>query len=209
MSFCGTLIPQEILTDILSRLPVKSLCRFKCVSTSWNSLISNPYFAKTHLNRTNTQNPKYLDDQRNIVISSSLNLYSIDVGNANPTATKLDFPMLQNHAADSRVKVWSSCDGLLLVSYDDNSNLLLLNPSTRECKKLPAPSVVPNPVGTFGYGYGVGYNSSTDDYNIVGLSFQSNISIVDVYSLKIMLGGEFNISTMSLLEPHRFAVGFS
>ncbi|KAI8567216.1 hypothetical protein RHMOL_Rhmol02G0103600 [Rhododendron molle] len=190
MSNCGTLIPREILTDILSRLPVKSLCRFKCVSPSWNSLICDPYFAKTHLNRTNTQNPKYLDDQRNIVISSSLNLYSIDIGNANPTTAKLDFPMLQNHAANSRVKVWSSCDGLLLVSYDDYSNLLLLNPSTRECKKLPAPSVVPNPVGTCWYGYGVGYDSSTDDYNVVMLSCcnngsaQINISIVDVYSLK-------------------------
>ncbi|XP_058198195.1 F-box/kelch-repeat protein At3g06240-like [Rhododendron vialii] len=189
MSDCGTLIPQEILTDILSRLPVKSLCRFKCVSPSWNSLISNPYFAKTHLNRTNTRNPQYLD-QRNIVISSSLNLYSIDFGDANPTATELDFPTVEQHAADKQFKVWSSCDGLLLVSYNDNFNFFLLNPSTRKCKKLPGPPFVLNPVCTWWYAYGVGYDSSTDDYNVVMLSCndigsaQSNISIVDVYSLK-------------------------
>ncbi|KAI8535748.1 hypothetical protein RHMOL_Rhmol10G0197900 [Rhododendron molle] len=47
-------LPQEILTDILSRLPVKFLCRFKCVSRSWKTLISSPYLAKTHLNRTKT-----------------------------------------------------------------------------------------------------------------------------------------------------------
>ncbi|XP_058198239.1 F-box/kelch-repeat protein At3g06240-like [Rhododendron vialii] len=181
MSNCGTLIPQEILTDILSRLPVKSLCRFKCVSPSWNSLISDPYFAKTHLNRTKTQN---------IVISSSLNLYSIDVHNANPTATNLDFPTLEQHVANKRVKGWSSCDGLLLVPYIDNSNFLLLNPSTSERKELPALPFALDPVGTSSYAYGVGYNSSTDDYNVVMLScnhtgsVQSKISIVDVYSLK-------------------------
>ncbi|KAF3639318.1 hypothetical protein FXO38_22745 [Capsicum annuum] len=35
---------EEILMDILKRLPVRSLLRFKCVSKYWNTLISDPYF---------------------------------------------------------------------------------------------------------------------------------------------------------------------
>ncbi|PWA69830.1 F-box associated interaction domain-containing protein [Artemisia annua] len=48
-------IPQDIITSILYRLPVKSLCRFRCVSKEWQSLFSEPHFIKTHtktLNRT-------------------------------------------------------------------------------------------------------------------------------------------------------------
>uniref|UniRef100_K4D590 F-box domain-containing protein n=1 Tax=Solanum lycopersicum TaxID=4081 RepID=K4D590_SOLLC len=43
--------PEEILVNILTRLPVKSLVRFKCVSKFWITLISDPYFTKKHLNR--------------------------------------------------------------------------------------------------------------------------------------------------------------
>nr|XP_033517622.1 F-box only protein 8-like isoform X4 [Nicotiana tomentosiformis] len=49
--------PEEILGDILSRLTVRSLLRFECVSKFWNTLISKPYFNVKHLNHAkNDQN---------------------------------------------------------------------------------------------------------------------------------------------------------
>ncbi|KAL6647569.1 hypothetical protein ACP70R_015006 [Stipagrostis hirtigluma subsp. patula] len=35
-------IPDDPLVEILSRVPVKSLCRFKCVSKAWRDLIADP-----------------------------------------------------------------------------------------------------------------------------------------------------------------------
>ncbi|RXH90692.1 hypothetical protein DVH24_035456 [Malus domestica] len=44
-------IPEEILFEILVRLPVKSLLRFRCVCKSWNTLISSPDFRNAHLEK--------------------------------------------------------------------------------------------------------------------------------------------------------------
>ena len=49
--------PDELLVEVLSLLPVKSLIRFKCVSKYWNTLISDPSFVKLHLKKSTTRNP--------------------------------------------------------------------------------------------------------------------------------------------------------
>ena len=46
-------LPEEVIYEILTWLPVKSLIQFRCVSKSWNSIITNPIFITTHLNRVN------------------------------------------------------------------------------------------------------------------------------------------------------------
>ncbi|TVU08417.1 hypothetical protein EJB05_41821, partial [Eragrostis curvula] len=44
-------LPEEIIFDVLSWLPVKSLIRFRCVSKGWRLLISDPAFIATHKSR--------------------------------------------------------------------------------------------------------------------------------------------------------------
>ncbi|XP_058202751.1 F-box/kelch-repeat protein At3g06240-like [Rhododendron vialii] len=185
MSDRGTL-PKEMITHILSRLPVESLCRFKCVSPSWKTLISSPYFAKTLLNRTKTlKNP---DNLRKKILIMADNLYSVDLAHTNPTATKLSLPTAEQQL-EHQVRVVNSCDGLVLVSIRCSSELFLLNPSTRECKKLPVFPCVVDSADYFDEDlYGVGYDSSTDDYKVLiifSASFpRTGASIVAIYSLK-------------------------
>ncbi|TKY46646.1 F-box/kelch-repeat protein [Spatholobus suberectus] len=45
-------LPEDLIVEILSWIPVKALIRFRCVSKTWNSLISHPTFVKLHLQRS-------------------------------------------------------------------------------------------------------------------------------------------------------------
>ncbi|XP_047261459.1 F-box protein At2g40925-like, partial [Capsicum annuum] len=65
--------------EILSRLPVRSLLRFKSVSKFWMTLISEPYFTLKHLNRAkNDQNSQRflfnaLRKYKNLIVLQMLN----------------------------------------------------------------------------------------------------------------------------------------
>jgi hypothetical protein len=53
-------IPDELVFEILIRLPVKSLVRFKAVSRAWQATISDPFFIRAQLEcskRRQRQNP--------------------------------------------------------------------------------------------------------------------------------------------------------
>ncbi|CAL4988758.1 unnamed protein product [Urochloa decumbens] len=47
----GTLLPTDLLYEILLHLPASELCRLRLVCRSWRSLTSDPGFAKAHASR--------------------------------------------------------------------------------------------------------------------------------------------------------------
>uniref|UniRef100_A0A1J3IW29 F-box protein n=1 Tax=Noccaea caerulescens TaxID=107243 RepID=A0A1J3IW29_NOCCA len=71
------LFPSDLMIEILTRLPAKSLMRFKCVSKQWSSFISGPYFTKLFLTATRQQAPRLFlslaeeKGDENILLSSS------------------------------------------------------------------------------------------------------------------------------------------
>ncbi|CAL5039773.1 unnamed protein product [Urochloa decumbens] len=44
-------LPEDVIFDVLSRLPLKPLCRFRCVSKAWHALISDPAFIAAQSSR--------------------------------------------------------------------------------------------------------------------------------------------------------------
>ncbi|VAI80559.1 unnamed protein product [Triticum turgidum subsp. durum] len=48
-------LPDDLISEILSWVPVKPACRFCCVSRGWHALISGPAFLATHRSRTDPQ----------------------------------------------------------------------------------------------------------------------------------------------------------
>ncbi|XP_050281625.1 F-box/kelch-repeat protein At3g23880-like [Quercus robur] len=53
-------LPCDVFLEILHRLPVKSLIRFRCVSKSWNSLITSPAFINSNLTRSHSNSNKLI-----------------------------------------------------------------------------------------------------------------------------------------------------
>ncbi|KAL5702031.1 hypothetical protein ACHQM5_027300 [Ranunculus cassubicifolius] len=165
--------PQEIIENILSRLPVKSLKSFRCVSRTWNCLITHPSFVKSHLSRSKQNDPIIM-----LNASSGENLlkYFMKSGDSPP--------QVQICSA----QLWGSCDGLLCVNpgFMKDDHVVLWNPSTREYKELPVPDkAMDEPQSGFSTAYGFGYNPTSLDYQVLGL--WSNLftwhAVVKIYSL--------------------------
>ncbi|KAL3648714.1 hypothetical protein CASFOL_005117 [Castilleja foliolosa] len=161
-------LPEQILFHIFSRLPAKSIGRFRSLSNTWNNLLSTPHFIKSHLALQNTRQKSL------ILIPSSQVIRCVETIRdeyIDTVSRELDLP-----------GVWSefvgSCDGLVLL-IDNNHEVFLVNPITLEQSKIPDPPVaVKRTEGLYGFGY----DSVRDDYKVIRVSYHtSNIEINPVY----------------------------
>ncbi|KAK9160751.1 hypothetical protein Syun_007092 [Stephania yunnanensis] len=148
-------LPQEIIEGILSRLPVKSLLRFRCVSKSWHKLIADPNFIKIHLNQAN------LNNNIKIMLKSDF-ICSVDNNEVCDQIVNLHHPF---EAPIRGAEILGSCNGLVCIK-SDKEVIWLWNPSTREHKKLPEIPVEFSG-SNFSIVYGFGYDPITDDYKVV------------------------------------------
>ncbi|XP_058214317.1 F-box/kelch-repeat protein At3g23880-like [Rhododendron vialii] len=178
-------LPPEITVEILSRLPVKSLLRLRCVCKSWRSLISNPKFAKTHLCRA-SMNTDYTNHR--LIFSrlyprtdvKSCSLYSIANRNSD-SAVQLDCPLKDPNL---QVTIWGCCDDLVCIGTE--REVFIWNPSTRKYKR---PRNVELSCQCYADAwFGFGYDEFIDDYKVVGFFFANRTNgfepIVKVYSLR-------------------------
>ncbi|XP_076888695.1 F-box/kelch-repeat protein At3g06240-like [Bidens hawaiensis] len=174
-------LPPNITQAILRRLPAKSLGRFKSVSKTWNSLISNPKFIKTHLLHHN-------NITKLILVSDTKSLYSLHINNLSTTVIQLiTFPPRQIMWE----QILGSCNGIVLAK-DELDSIFLTNPTTRQLWKVPVnPYALPDHESFIMYGFG--YDSSSDDYKLVSISFWDTDNehnpyctdmFVSVYSLR-------------------------
>ncbi|KAK9287920.1 hypothetical protein L1049_016365 [Liquidambar formosana] len=95
-------LPHKIIVHILSRLPVKSLCRFRCVSKPWRTIISEPHFAKTHLDRTQHERLILIDGEIYTVEDKQSSSDNVAM------AVELNFPCLKSPI--EWIGILGSCD---------------------------------------------------------------------------------------------------
>nr|XP_043607670.1 F-box/kelch-repeat protein At3g06240-like [Erigeron canadensis] len=183
----GGTIPPDIITDILYRLPAKSIGRFRCVSKSWLSLLSDPKFIKTH---RNTLNQNHL-----IFISNNYSLYSLPSHQNHEENVLLKPTKIQLELPHVEFNLQGSCNGLVLVSADDfdyDHTLVVFNPTTREFVELPVSGYeMVDDLLEIDIMYGFGYDSVADDYKVVTISYfhynyliSPDVMSVHVYSLR-------------------------
>lgn len=174
--------PIDVIVDILSRLPVKSLLRFRCVSKPLCALIDSHDFIKSHLKRS-------IDTKTHLsLILRDSYLYSLDLDSLDH-AVELDHPL---KSRDFGTEVLGSCDGLVCL-YNGEEDIAIWNPSTRRYRKLPVEEIeFPDYFTSCQYIiYGLGYDPVTVDYKVVRFIqfygkdvWDSFDSEVKVYSMK-------------------------
>lgn len=211
-SFQYPFLSKDIITEILIRLPVKLIVKFRCVSKSWRALITSPKFVKDHL-RLALKNKAYHKvmwcHRPQIKIEecylSSLFDNSTTFSDVSALHPRLVSDGLYTRVPDSIVVLGSvhglicligSVDGCIFQGYDDidterlvdiedfKEDLFLWNPSTRRYKKLPDHK----PDYWFDTRvYGLGYDMLHDDYKFLG-TFRGYQRLhcckVQLYSLK-------------------------
>ncbi|XP_058732759.1 F-box/kelch-repeat protein At3g06240-like [Vicia villosa] len=159
-------LPHELIIQILLRLPVKSLIRFKCVCKLWCSLISHdPNFAKSHFQLTASKsNRRILYTQNSSHESQSID-FEASLDNVNASVS-LNLDCIFPEYFTDEFEVKGSCRGFIL--FCGSLNIFLWNPSTGVHKQIPL-----SPFGSdldAEYFYGFGYDDSTQDYLVVSMS---------------------------------------
>ncbi|XP_015874881.2 F-box/kelch-repeat protein At3g23880-like [Ziziphus jujuba] len=176
----NSLMSEGLVIEILVRLPVDSLLRFKCVCKSWYSLISSPFFIAKHLqlcNSTNKPDPDlmfYADDQRpgnngveNIFIVSheTMEVSEIEEESSPHSIAESSGDESQDEdddqAARSTVLMVGSCNGLICLYFKADG--AIWNPATNETKFIPRFS------GRGGHfkASGFGYDARNNDYKLI------------------------------------------
>ncbi|XP_076881033.1 F-box/kelch-repeat protein At3g23880-like [Bidens hawaiensis] len=137
----------DVFEQILVRMDVKDLIRYKSVCKSWLSFICTPRFVKAHLNHNikSDRDNQQLGHRR---ICHSLFDYTHKI----------------------RVCIVGSCNGLVCIC-PDGVRFVVTNPLTREQKKLlPPPPYRSNmdliPIGS-AVCWGFGYDTCADDYKVI------------------------------------------
>ncbi|KAM5554628.1 F-box/kelch-repeat protein [Rosa sericea] len=195
-----------VLDEILARLPVKSLMRFRCVCKPWRALISQSHFVTKHFNYASKG---FTESTSRLLISMSpvesldceaskdlsLDCEALkdlkDDGDAHLAIRKLEFPVMFPNS--SYREIVGSCNGLICVEIDQK-DMVLWNPCTGESNLLPKPTGhVTSKLCGVGYDLtmefsGFGYDSTNDDYKVVrGYNYRvrgSEETVVQVFSLK-------------------------
>ncbi|XP_062162172.1 F-box/kelch-repeat protein At3g06240-like [Alnus glutinosa] len=194
-------LPNEVIAKILSRLPVKSVIRFRCVSKTWCSLISRPHFIATHLSRAlyNPQNSSNLvfhhfDYRLKKDLSPAIRIHLLSLDSRKQERSLIterldhDFTRDPSDFIGSRcihdcMKVIGSSNGLFCLTRGFDS-YFLCNPCIQKAISIPHPNM-----GLWGLAtqpHGFGYCPKTDDYKVVRVVDVKGTthSLVDIYTLR-------------------------
>ncbi|KAI3458351.1 hypothetical protein Pfo_015014 [Paulownia fortunei] len=198
----------DLLLQILLRLPVISLMRFKLVSKKWKSLITSPCFSLQYNSGPNPAVGMFYHGRK---ISA---FEYIHLNLQTPTSSpfkELNFP-------EDPYPFWiqHSCNGLLLCCSSGNFDLdcrrhkspirrcYVYNPTTNCFTKLPRPGIV-NGVPRFVCGVTLAFDpAKSSPYKVVcvrGSEFAPDLCQIEIYSTE---SGEWRVSG----EPFRAEVNF-
>nr|XP_011462194.1 PREDICTED: F-box/kelch-repeat protein At3g23880-like [Fragaria vesca subsp. vesca] len=206
-------LPQEVISEIFLRLPVKSLVIFTSVCKSWGSIIKSLSFIQAHLSHRISFNDLH-DTHLLLLHGVSLISYRSDFGLedsfyglkrevyslhydnlAFTEYCKIAFhhiPIADRKMSNECFRVVGICNGLIFLADDISHSgykFIIWNPVIRKLVTLPKPGLTFETHGRYNACHGFAFDASTNDYKAVRLSKfgfvgdTANQTYVEVYSL--------------------------
>jgi F-box interacting protein len=168
------MLPEELISEILSFLPVKPLLRFQCVSKPWFALINDPYVMKLH---------------RTIIVegaSGHNDFYLVNFSRDDRLgeAVNIKQPLEHRPRVIVGAHIVGSCNGLVCISNSDHK-IAIWNPLIRKHRKLPSPQFgCGYDISAIGWGYDTafGYDGVNNDYKVIRIS--RKLYQIELYSMR-------------------------
>ncbi|XP_059450990.1 F-box/kelch-repeat protein At3g23880-like [Corylus avellana] len=201
-------LPNEVVEEILIRLPVKSLVRFRCVCKDWFSLISSNAFIAAHTSRALSRSD-YINKSNRVLFRyvgtvflkyfppRHFQYFSLrsDDGSfgRNRNFIHLKYPFDITSTLDILPNIVGSWNALFCFAYDNpyrRYGYSLWNPSIHRALSLPDPNFTlwSKSLHICKHFHGFGYDPSTNDVKLVrlayhGLPIPKVPPLVEIYTL--------------------------
>ncbi|KAL6582707.1 hypothetical protein OROMI_004786 [Orobanche minor] len=174
-------LPQDMIEEILSRLPVKSLLRFRCVSKVWHSLIGSKSFMRKQL-KNSKRNTSFAQQKALLLLREEP--FNFSDCSLSSLFHKPDFHAIEFNFASHPIyslRLVGSSNGLVCILLN-HEEFVLWNPSTRRIsKKLPLLPNMDKRPHTYGFGCD---DEWSDDYNYKVVVIFVNEDYSAVYTSK-------------------------
>lgn len=174
-SMATGVLHDDLVQEILVRLPAKSLLRFRCVCKSWYSLITNPSFIMAHVCHNNKAK-RYQILLRSFNQADKKVKYKLCQDNEQlDEIMMIDFPFVSQHHDFFRMV--GCVNGLVCLSDDIvevTDTLILWNPVIRRFLTLPELKLDAESTDLGRSVFGFGYDSSNNDYKVIRIVYCKN-----------------------------------
>ncbi|XP_009799844.1 putative F-box protein At1g32420 isoform X1 [Nicotiana sylvestris] len=165
------IFPREIISNILSRLPVKTLLRFRCVCKPWQKLISKPNFIATHFRHSSSlpsvpcTSPIFIHTRHFKSFDHVLSLF--DPHPESSPVVELDSPF-PSYFQD--MLVVGCCNGIVCLSQPPWGEMITLwNPAMRQYRTIKLSKTKPLMGIHSCVSVGLAYDSQENDFLILSL----------------------------------------
>lgn len=166
-------LPCELETEILSRVPPKSVAKLQTTCKRWYVLFKDPKFVMKNSDKA----------AKEVILHKDFMLHSMNLGaHQGPLMKSTSKIRCLKDLEDVKISEIYHCDGLvLLCSTEKNKRLVVWNPCTGETKSIkPRNCYTDNDV--YGFGYGKSESSSGRSYKILrSTRFRNDQHSISVY----------------------------
>jgi F-box interacting protein len=166
-------LPQELVSNILSRLPSRELLKSKCVCKSWYHLITDPHFTTNYYsfhNKIHSHNLLVIQRPFISSLKTSISLLSCTLNDPkNHVSSSLINPP-KEYISDHKywLEIIGPCNGIYVLQGNPN---VMMNPSLGQFKTLPESHLIDSSNGIYSLTdyASFGFDPKTNDYKVIVL----------------------------------------